>query len=57
MYIIFLTFSSPQRFRFGPEIVVERHLRSHKKNPDVDFLNMNIRNEDEFSRQTTGLLG
>lgn len=45
------------RFKFGPEIIIERHLRSNRKNPDVDFFNMYIRNEDEFSRQTTGLLG
>ena len=45
------------RFKFGPEIIIERHLRSARKNSNVDFFNMYIRNEDDFSKQTTGFLG
>ena len=50
-------FVSDLRFKFGPEITVERHLRSTRKNSDIDFFNMYIRNEDDFSKHTTGLLG
>lgn len=45
------------RFKFGPEIMIERHLRSTREHRDTDFFNMYIRNEDEFSKQANGLLG
>ena len=51
------TIFSDLRFKFGPEITVERHLRSTRKDSDIDFFNMYIRNEDDFSKHTTGLLG
>ena len=56
-YGFYVKIVSDLRFKFGPEITVERHLRSTRKDSEIDFFNMYIRNEDDFSKHTTGLLG
>jgi len=45
------------RFKFGAEVIIRRHPHPDGEDGKVSYLDVYVKNEDGFTKRTTGLLG